>query len=175
MNQKKIEEIKKFEGKTLSLYLSKFESKDKVLKREIIKRKNAVGIIAITPKNKIILVKQFRQPVEECLWEIPAGIIDGDESAGDTAHRELIEETGYKAHKVNELIHYYSSPGFTDEEVIIYKATGLDYVGSSPEEEEEFESEELDIERAIEMISEGRIIDAKSIIAILLVANEQTG
>lgn len=173
MKQKKVEENRIFSGKTIDLYLSKFKSSlGRMLEREVVKRKNAAAVLAITPENKIVLVKQYRQAVEESLLEIPAGLIDDNETARETAERELIEEAGYKTDEIEEVIHYYSSPGFTDEEVIIFKASSLEYVGAEPEDEEEFEAWEVTLQQAINMIYEGRITDAKTIIAILLFANE---
>lgn len=172
MEQKKVSEKKLFEGKVLSLYLSNFSnSRGRNLEREIVKRKNAAGILAVTDKDKIILVKQYRQAVEQLMWEIPAGIIDEGESALDTAKRELIEETGFKANEIEELTRYFSSAGFTDEEVVVYLATGLTYVGEEPEDDEEFEIKEFSIKETLSMINSGEIIDAKTIIAIILLAN----
>lgn len=176
MKQKKINEKKIYQGKVFSVFLSQFEnSKNQKLEREIIKRKDgAAAIIAITPQNTILLVKQYRQAVEELIWEIPAGIIDENETPKETAQRELIEETGYKAQKIEEVMHYYSSAGFTDEVVVIYKATGLSFVGTMPEDEEEFEIKEFTLSQILKMIKDEEINDAKTIIAALLLENERT-
>ena len=174
MNQNKIEENLIFSGKTIELFLSKFKGgPNKTLVREVVKRKNAAAVIAITPENKIVLLKQYRQAVEEPLWEIPAGLVDDGETARETAERELAEEAGYKTGDIEEMLHYFSSPGFTNEKVIIFKATSLEYIGASPEEEEEFELQELSLEEALNQVYAEKITDAKTMLAILLLANEQ--
>jgi ADP-ribose pyrophosphatase len=175
VEQKKTNENKIFEGKALSLYLSNFmNSKGRDIEREVVKRKKAAGILAVTSKGNIIMVRQYRQAVEQLLWEIPAGLIDRAEIASDAAQRELIEETGYKASKICEISRFYSSAGFTNEEVIIFKASGLEYVGAAPDDEEEFEIEEFNLETALDMIDSKEIIDAKTIIALLLFFKEKT-
>ncbi|HEY4578552.1 MAG TPA: NUDIX hydrolase, partial [Savagea sp.] len=83
--------------------------------REIVKHPGAVAIIAVTPENKIILIEQFRKPLERALIEIPAGKIDAGESLEHCAMRELEEETGYYANQLKKVQSFATSPGFADE------------------------------------------------------------
>lgn len=93
-------------------------------------RKPSVGIVAITDDRRIVLVEQYRVPVKSTVIELPAGLV-GDlpesenESLVECAKRELLEETGYSAAKWTQLIAAYSSPGLTDESMVLFLAEGL--------------------------------------------------
>ena len=108
------------------------------------------------------------------MGESPAGIIEEKEEGKETAARELVEETGYKAKTIEEIINYYSSPGYSDELVFIYKATNIKYVGDDPDDEEEFEVSVMSLNEANNLINKGEIVDAKTIIAIQYLLNERT-
>src|SRR5699024_5963277 len=94
-------------------------------KRECIKHPGAVAIIAITPDKKIVLVEQYRKPLERTLIEIPAGKMETGEKPEITAVRELEEETGYTTHNLTYVDSFYTSPGFADECMHIYLTTDL--------------------------------------------------
>ena len=99
---------------------------------EFVERKNAkeaVAIIAVTDDRQIILTEQFREPVQYRVVDLPAGLIDGDESAEDTARRELEEETGFTCNSVRRLAASPTSPGITSEVVRFYRAEGVRRVG----------------------------------------------
>ena len=97
-------------------------------------RKPSVGIVAITDDRRIVLVEQFRPPVNSTVIELPAGLV-GDlaesenESLLESAERELLEETGYRAAKWTQLIAAYSSPGLTDESIVLFLAEKLTKTG----------------------------------------------
>jgi ADP-ribose pyrophosphatase len=128
----------------------------------------AVAVIAVNADGNIILIKQFRKPVEEVLLEIPAGRIEPNENPEHTAIRELEEETGFKANKIKKLIEYYSSPGFSNEVLHIYLAEELELGVAKPDEDEYIEIFTVDLETALEKISSGEIKDSKSIVGILM-------
>ncbi len=94
-------------------------------KREVINHPGAVAVIALTEDNKLVLVRQFRKPLEKHLIEIPAGKLEEGEDPSVTVARELEEETGYKAKEFQKITSFYTSPGFADELVHIYEAKGL--------------------------------------------------
>ena len=99
---------------------------------EFVERKNAkeaVAILAVTDDRQIILTEQFREPVQYRVVDLPAGLIDGDESAEDTARRELEEETGFTCNSVRLLAASPTSPGITSEVVRFYRAEGVRRVG----------------------------------------------
>jgi len=135
--------------------------------REIVEHPGGVGIIPINEKNEVLMVRQFRKPVEDICLEIPAGKLNYGEDPYACGLRELEEETGYKAKKVESLGSFYSTPGFSNEVLYLYMATGL-YKGElKPDEDEFVEVEAIPLETLYEMVMKGDIRDAKSIIAIL--------
>ncbi|ADX84078.1 NUDIX hydrolase [Sulfolobus islandicus HVE10/4] len=126
------------------------------------------GSVVIIPKinNEIILIRQFRPVIDKWIYELPAGTIEEGEDPLNTANRELIEEIGYEAGKMKEIISFYASPGITTEYMRLYLAEDLRYVGAKPEPYEIIEPIRLSIEEAIKMIRERKIEDAKTIIGI---------
>lgn len=138
--------------------------------RELVFHNGAVGIVAVTPEDKIILVQQFRKPVEEVLLEIPAGKIDSRDAKDPihTALRELEEETSFTTEKLELLTAMYPSPGFSNEELWIYYTDKLIEVENPlPQDDDEFlEIVYLSFEEAKEGIRSGKIKDAKTIIGI---------
>ncbi|WP_172187219.1 NUDIX hydrolase [Lentilactobacillus kribbianus] len=137
--------------------------------REIVHHANAVGILAITTDNKIILEKQWRAPIKATTIEIPAGKLDRrDANFKDAVVRELNEETRYRAEQVERITGFYSSVGFTDEYMELYLATGLTPVSSElPRDQGEFlEIQAKTLPEAMAMVKSGEIEDAKTIMAI---------
>lgn len=141
----------------------------KETKREIIKHPGAVGIIPITKENKIVLVEQFRKPLEKSILEIPAGKLETGEDPKTTAIRELEEETGYTTKELSFVTSFYSSPGFANELMHIYITDQLEALDESVDgDEDEFiEIVELSLEEAKQYVEIERIHDAKTNYAIL--------
>lgn len=137
-------------------------------KRELIKHPGAVAVIAVTDDGKIVLVEQYRKAMEKALVEIPAGKLEPGEAPLTTAIRELEEETGYICEEMKLLYSFYTSPGFADEIVYLYEATGLTKKEDKADlDEDEFvELLEVTLEEAWELIREQRIHDAKTILAM---------
>lgn len=157
-----------FEGKILKLRIDTVELPNKKYKkREIIEHNGAVAILAVTDKNEIILVKQFRKAAEDFLLELPAGKIENNEKSIDCAKRELKEETGFEAKNFEKICYFYTSPGFCTEKIYLYKATDLMETGAEPDEDEFIELLFVNLDEAKEMIKSGKIIDSKTIIGIL--------
>lgn len=122
----------------------------------------------------VVLLRQYRYAAGGPIWEIPAGKLDGDEDPVACARRELEEEAGLRAGSTRRLVSVLTSPGFTDERVHLYLATDLEEVAADPQEREFIERREVPAARALEMVEEGRIRDAKSV-AGLLYAARHTG
>jgi ADP-ribose pyrophosphatase len=120
---------------------------------------------------KVLLVKQFRYPYGEVIYEIPAGKLNKGEDPADTAIRELEEEGGVLAEKVVKLFDVYPSPGYTDEIIRIYRAENVRKTEIHLDEDEFLDSEWVDKERVKQMIQDGEIKDAKTLIALLYVFN----
>lgn len=139
--------------------------------RELINHPGAVGVIAITPENKLLLIRQWRAPLNQVTLEIPAGKIEAKDqiSPKQTAIRELNEETGYQAMHFELLTQFYSSPGFANEKMYLYHASGLSKVTKKlPQDSDEFlEVVELDQKQVQTAIASGEICDAKTLMAIL--------
>lgn len=134
--------------------------------REVIEHVPAVAIVALDDKGNIIMVRQFRKPVEEVLLEIPAGLMDSGEEPLISAKRELREETGLTASHWEKILSYYSTPGFTNECLHLYLATGLSQGEVEPDEDEFVEIVSMPLEKAYDMIFKGQVKDGKSIIGI---------
>ncbi len=139
-------------------------------KRELIFHKGAVCILAITPEDKIILVKQYRKAIERLSIEIPAGKLEVGEAGSEeeAALRELEEETGYTSSKLTLLHDFYSAIGFCNERLRLYLADKLVKVENPrPKDEDEvIQLLEVSLEEAVSLIESGDICDAKTIMAI---------
>jgi ADP-ribose pyrophosphatase len=156
-----------FEGKIVNLRVDTVELQNqKYAKREIVDHKDAACILAVN-NDKIILVKQYRKAVEEFILELPAGILNIAEEPQEGALRELKEETGYKADKINLIYEFYTSPGFSNEKVYLFKASELIFEGTNFDEDECIETIEVNAEEAKKMLESGRITDSKTIIGLL--------
>ncbi|MET3643462.1 NUDIX hydrolase [Streptococcus gallinaceus] len=139
-------------------------------KRELIFHKGAVCVLAVTPEDKIVLVRQFRKAIERVIYEIPAGKLEvGEEDALQAAAlRELEEETGYTTDKLTLLSDFYSAIGFCNERLRLYLAENLVKVENPrPQDEDEvIELYEVTLEQALDLVARGEICDAKTIMAI---------
>ncbi|MDK2918916.1 MAG: ADP-ribose pyrophosphatase [Candidatus Petromonas sp.] len=172
ITERTIKTDKIYQGKIINLRVDTVELPDKKYsKREIVEHPGAVAIVPITNNNKIIMVKQYRKPVEETLLEVPAGKLEINEEPIECAKRELLEETGYKSEDLEYILSFYTSPGFSNESISIYTARNLVKDIAQPDEDEYIEIQEYEIDELIKMIQEGNIKDAKTIISILSVKN----
>ncbi|MDV2884189.1 NUDIX hydrolase [Alkalihalophilus pseudofirmus] len=156
-----------YSGKIIDLQVDEVELPNgKTSKREIIKHPGAVAILPITTEGKLILVRQFRKALEKTIIEIPAGKLDAGEEPADCAKRELAEETGYVTDNLDFLLSFYTSPGFADELIYMYVATGLTAGEVNRDEDEFLDVIEVTLEEAEEMVQDERIHDAKTAYAI---------
>lgn len=135
-------------------------------KREIVNHQGAVAVMPLTDDGKLIAVRQFRKPLERTIVEIPAGKLEPGEEPLACAIRELEEETGYTAQKMELLSSFYTSPGFADELLHVYVATGLTKGESRPDEDEFVDVLALTLEQARELHRTGEIRDAKTVVAL---------
>ena len=126
----------------------------------------AVAICAVTPENEVLLVKQFRKPVEKPLLEIPAGKLEKDEEREEAAKRELEEETGYIAKDLQYVTDMYGSPGFSNEKLTIYFADNLEVGEMNLDDDEFVEVHKFSIEEVRKALQNAEIEDAKTIIAL---------
>ena len=124
---------------------------------------------------QILLLRQFRYAADGYIYEIPAGRLDGDESPIDCAARELKEETGCTAERLEPLFTMFTTPGFTDETIHVFMATGLTHGQSAREPDEFAEVVIMRLAEALERIHDGEIPDGKTALAILFAAGFRTG
>lgn len=164
MKKKKI-----FEGKVLGLSLYDLKIRGRKITREVIEHRGAAAMLAID-KGKVVLVKQSRFPYGEVL-EIPAGTLERGEAPKKCAFRELQEETGYKAKKMFPLISYYPSIGYNTEVIHCFLASGLTKIGKlSLDDDEIISIVKIDLKKLLRMIKAGKIVDSKTICAVLTYA-----
>ena len=135
--------------------------------REYIRHPGGVGVVALTDKGEVLLVKQYRYPYGEILTEIPAGKRDKGEEPLVTGMRELEEETGYRAACYTPLGTLYPTPGCCDEVVYLYLATGLTQSEAHPDADEFLDVERCPLEEMVQKVLAGEINDAKTQIDIL--------
>jgi ADP-ribose pyrophosphatase len=119
---------------------------------------------------QVLLIKQYRYAAEQYLYEVPAGRLEPGEDPRDCAVRELREETGCRADTLDFLTTIYTTPGFTDERIHLYMASGLERGDTAHETDEFLTLETMSLSDALELIQRGTICDAKSVVAILFAA-----
>ncbi|MFC1994821.1 NUDIX hydrolase [Chloroflexota bacterium] len=141
--------------------------------REIVEHADCVAIIAIDADNNVLLVNQFRKPVEKELLEIPAGGIDPGEDPETAVRREMREETGYFPQKVESLGGFYSAPGYSSEYLYLYLATDLTPSQLFAEDTASIEVVRVPISQIPGLIASGSICDAKSIAGLLTFLEHQ--
>lgn len=170
--EKTMKTEKIYEGKILNLRIDTVELPDKKYsKREIVEHPGAVAILPLTDDNDVILVKQYRKALEKEILEIPAGKLEIGEEPRETAIRELKEETGYTAKKMEYLLEFYTSPGFSNEKLYLFIATGLVEGEAEPDKDEYIEITKIKLNDLLDMISKGDILDCKTIVGALTVNN----
>ncbi|MFC5448001.1 NUDIX hydrolase [Paenibacillus aestuarii] len=155
-----------FKGRIISLQVDQVQLPNGgTASREIIRHPGAVAVIPLL-EDRMIVVEQYRKPLEKSQVEIPAGKLDPGEEPLQAALRELEEETGYRSEHVKHVSSFYTSPGFADEIIHLYVAEQLVKGEARPDEDEFLECEAITLEQAQQYIREGRISDAKTILAV---------
>jgi ADP-ribose pyrophosphatase len=135
--------------------------------REIVRHPGAVVILPLLEDGRIVLIRNFRVAVNETLIELPAGTLDHSEDARLTAMRELAEETGYRAGKMEHLLTFCMSPGILDEQMHLFLATDLTAGEMALEQGEDIQTFLCNWDEATKMVCRGEIRDAKSLVGLL--------
>ena len=138
--------------------------------REVVKHPGAVAIVALDDQRNVLLVRQFRLPAGQVLYEIPAGTLEDNEDPEACAIRELQEETGYKPAKIENLGGFYTAPGYTTEFIHLFLANNLTESHLELDADEFIEAERAPFAEALAMIERGEIVDGKTILGLLRVA-----
>lgn len=135
---------------------------------EIIEHGGSVVLIPIDDEGNLLFVRQYRHAAGEDLLELPAGTRDGDEPFEECAAREIREETGMEAGKLQKVGEFYLAPGYSSEFMVVYLATGLKENPLEADDDEFLQVEKIPLKKAIQMAERGDIPDAKSLAALLL-------
>ena len=163
-----------YEGRAVKLRVDTVQMADgRQTTREIVEHADCVAIIALDDSDHILLVKQFRKPVEKELLEIPAGGIDPAETPEDAVRRELREEIGYLPRKLVRLGGFYSTPGYCREYLYLYLATDLIPSQLYAEDTEEISVVRVPVSQIPELVTSGSICDAKSIAGLFAYLEHQ--
>lgn len=165
-----------YTGKVLSLDLDEVEEPGGVrTTREVVRHSGSVAVLAIQDDGRIVLVRQYRYPVDDAVWELPAGRLDAGESPEQAAQRELQEEIGYKAGSLRKVAFFYTTPGFCDESMHVFRATGLTPSKAKGDEDERIEVQAFSLTDLEAMIERGEIREGKTLVAVLLEVGRRQG
>lgn len=157
-----------YEGKVFSVRQDQISEPGGIrVTRDIVVHRGSVVLLPIFPDGSILLVRQYRHAQGVFLWELVAGRVEAGESRPAAARRELIEETGYTASRVKQILELFPSPGFVTERMWVFAATGLRRGLAQPEEDERITCRKFSLAALEKMIRRGSLHDAKSVASIL--------
>ncbi|PTF03362.1 ADP-ribose pyrophosphatase [Staphylococcus devriesei] len=166
-NEKTFDRTVIYNGKIIDLEIHDVELPDgNTSKRELVYHNGAVAVCAITPENEVLLVKQYRKPVEKPLLELPAGKLEEDEEREEAAKRELEEETGYIAKDLELITNMYVSPGFSNEKLTIYFTDQLSEGTLNLDDDEFVELHKVPVKDIKALLDSNEVEDAKTIIGL---------
>ena len=158
-----------YRGKVLSLELDDVVEPGGVrARREVVRHSGSVAVLARRDDGMVFLVRQYRYPVDAAIWELPAGRLDADETPEEAAQRELQEEIGYRARDLRKVAFFYTTPGFCDEAMHVFRATSLEPSSAKGDEDERIEVRAFPLGELEAMIERGEIREGKTLVAILL-------
>jgi ADP-ribose pyrophosphatase len=158
-----------FEGRAVKLRIDTVRTADgRKSTREIIEHADCIAVVAVDAEDNVLLVRQYRKPLEKELLEIPAGGIDGGEDASAAVIREMQEETGFYPKRVERLCGFYSSPGYCNEYLHLFLATDLVPGRLYAEDTAGIEVVPVPVAQIPALINSGKVEDAKSIAGLLM-------
>jgi ADP-ribose pyrophosphatase len=136
--------------------------------REVVRQSGSVAALPVLADGRIVLVRQYRYAVDEHVWELPAGRRDPGETPEAGARRELEEEVGLRAGALEPLLVFWTTPGFCDEVMHLFRATALEAVPPRPEADERIEQGTFTLQETMAMLRRGEIREGKTLVALLL-------
>ena len=158
-----------YDGKVLALDVDEVQEPEGVRAvREVVRHRGSVAALPVQGDGRVVLVRQYRYAVDERLWEIPAGRLDPGETPAEGARRELEEEVGLRVSALDLLLVFYTTPGFCDERLHLFRASGLTEGTARPEADERIELGTFTLDEARAMIGRGEVRDGKTLLALLL-------
>ncbi|MEV6348481.1 NUDIX hydrolase [Actinoplanes sp. NPDC051851] len=167
----------RYHGAIFSVYTDEVSMSDGVsARRDVVENLGAVVVVALDELDRVVLIHQYRHPVHARLWELPAGLRDVDgEDPALTAARELAEEADLTAGRMDRLVELHTSPGFTNEHVLVYLARDLTPVADAERhrrtaEEADLEITRVDLDEAVAMVFRGEITNAAAVAGVLAAA-----
>lgn len=167
--EKRVKKRPVYKGNAVNFYVDQVRLPNGHLAtREYLDHPGAVGVLPILPGRRVVMVRQYRYPVGEVTYEIPAGKLHSRrENPLSCLRRELREETGYRSKRVRHLISYWPTPAFANEVLHLFVAEELVPGPLKPDEDEFLEVEVLPLKKALKLVFSGRIRDSKTVIALL--------
>lgn len=157
-----------FDGRVFGIRIDELRYGDGTVHRlDVIEHGPSLAIVATPARDEIVLVRQFRHPAGQALWELPAGTAEPGEDPLAGAVRELREETGYTARSIRPLGTFYTTPGFCDEAMHFYHAHGLEPGQQALDDDERIEVATFSYRAAWELVRTGEIADCKTVLALL--------
>ncbi|MCR4420748.1 MAG: NUDIX hydrolase [Clostridia bacterium] len=166
--EKTLESTRVFSGRVIGVRVDRVRLPDgRESTREVVEHRGAVVIAALNDRQEVMLVRQFRKPVEAVLWELPAGTLEEGEEPLACARRELKEETGLEAEEWVPVTQFYSSPGFCNERLHLFWAGRLRQGKAATDADENLTGHWVPLEEALEMARRGEIADAKTLVGLL--------
>jgi len=159
----------RFRGRVFDLYTETVRLENGVVADlEVIRHPGAAAIVAMDADRRVLMIRQYRHAVGGYIWEIPAGTLEGEESPADCAARELEEETGYRATDWQPLGDIVPVPGYSDERIHLFLATGLTPATQHLDRDELLSVHAVAFDMVLDMINDGTIQDAKTIASVLM-------
>ena len=156
-----------YEGRVFEVEIKEILTPEgKTSHREIVKHNGGACILPLDGEGNCYLVKQFRSPFEKVMLEAPAGKIEKGEDPFDCASREITEETGFTAGKIESVGNMVATPGYCSEVIYLYIGTELEYKGGTPDENEYISTVKMSLKEAVEMADNGTINDSKTVILL---------
>jgi len=169
-----VESRRLYEGRVVSLRVDRVKlPSGRSTIREVVEHAPVVAIVPLDGEGNVLLVRQYRLPVKRSLLEIPAGGVDPGESAEEAAQRELQEEVGERAGRLEHLCSLFLSPGYSDEYMHLYLATELEPSVLKADVDESIEVVRLPLSEALQLIERGEICDAKTIVGLWAASGHQ--
>ncbi len=164
-----------YSGKILDLDVDDVEEPGGIRgRREVVRQRGSVAALPVHADGRVVLVRQYRYAVDARVWELPAGRIDPGETPEEGARRELEEEVGLRPGSLEPFLEFWTTPGFCDEVMHLYRATELESVPPRPEEDENIEATTFTLAETREMMARGEIREGKTVVALLLESERQT-
>jgi ADP-ribose pyrophosphatase len=165
-----------YEGRVVSLDVDEVAEPGEIRgTREIVRQPGSVAALPVLEDGRVVLVRQYRYAVDAHVWELPAGRRDAGETPESGARRELEEEVGLRAGTLEPLMVFWTTPGFCDEVMHLFRATDLERVPARPEADERIEQASFTLDEAVAMMRRGQIREGKTLVALLLEERRRAG